>query len=174
MKQPAPFTVIIDTNEQRPFFYDKVGDPNFPGMRIKDRWMKTGDYSIEGCDSPECQYSIVIERKSLSDLFGSTGRGRERLGKEFQRMSEFDYAAFVVEADWRTVICSPPETSAMDPKKILRTVIAFCQRYDVHPWFCPDRSFAEKITYLLLKRFWDDRQPGGLLYPKYQHDLPSV
>jgi len=153
--------IIIDTREQLPFLIDKPGDPGFPNMTVKYGTLRTGDYSIDGCHSPDCCYSVVIERKSISDLFGSAGRGRARLEREFQRMAEFDYAAFVIEADYRTIFHNPPEISCMKPAAVFATIMAFCQRYGVQPWACPTREFAEKCTYLLLRRFWDDRQPGG-------------
>ncbi|HAR33865.1 MAG TPA: hypothetical protein DCR95_07195 [Desulfobacter sp.] len=157
--------IIVDSREQRPVLFDKQNDSRFPGIQsIQFGTLKTGDYSIQGMSSPDDQYSIAIERKGLSDLFGSTGRGRDRLEQEFIRMQSFTHAAIVIEADLRTIFQNPPPTSQMDPSKILRTLIAFCQRHNVHCWPCPSRSFAEKTIYLILKRFYDDRQPGGKLY----------
>lgn len=153
--------VIVDNREQRPVLFDKAGDSAFPDMQITWGHLPTGDYSITGMDSPSCTHSICIERKSLSDLFGSTGRGRERFKREYERMAEFDYAALVIEADFRAIFQSPPPASMMHPKSVFRTIIAWCQRYNVHCFPCPDRIFAEKTIYLILKRFWDDRQLNG-------------
>ena len=155
--------VIIDNREQRPVLFDKAGDPTFPGLQIEWGTLTTGDYSIKGMDSPDCEFSVCIERKSMADLFGSTGRGRDRLEREFERMSLFDHAEFVVEGDLREIFKSPPPISKMRPKLVYRTVLAFCQRYGVGFWPCPSRSFAERHTYLSLMRFWDDRQPGGVM-----------
>lgn len=157
--------IIIDNREQRPVLIGMKDDPRFPGINsISFGTLPTGDYSLQGMSNPSDKYSITLERKSLTDLFGSTGRGRERLEREFERMKAFTYAALVIEADLRTIFQNPPPTSRMDPSKILRTLIAFCQRYEVQCWPCPSRSFAEKMIYLLLKRFYDDRQPDGKLY----------
>jgi ERCC4-type nuclease len=157
-------TVIIDNREQLPLLFDKVGDDRFPGLQIEFGTLQTGDYSIVGMSDPyQHQHSITIERKSLADLFGSTGRGRARLEREFERMAEFDHAEFVVEGDLRQVFLSPPPLSQMLPKSVYRTVLAFSQRYGVAPWFCPDRAFAEKHIYLSLMRFYADRQREGAL-----------
>lgn len=158
--------IIVDTREQSPLLFDKQADTRFPGIAsIQFGTLQTGDYSIQGMSTPDKhQSTITIERKSLPDLFSSTGRGRDRLEREFIRMQAFTFAAIVIEADLRTIFQNPPPTSQMDPSKILRTLIAFCQRHHVHCWPCPSRSFAEKTIYLLLKRFFDDRQPGGKLY----------
>ena len=152
--------IIIDKREKKPFFLDRVGDPNFPDLRIKWGTLKTGDYSIETMSTPDCDYSVVVERKSLTDLFSSMGRGRKRLQAEFQRMSEFNYAALIIENDFKTIFQAPPATSSMNPKAVFRSILAFSQRYNIHCFPCPNRQFAEKTTYLILRRFWDDRAGG--------------
>ena len=157
---PDRMVVIVDSREKKPMLYDKVGDPNFPGLKIKFDTLKSGDYSIENMSTPDCEHSIALERKSLPDLFSSVGRGRERLIAEFKRMQEFDYAALVIEDDYRAMFRSPPPASSMNPKSVFRSILAFSIRYDLHVFACPNRIFAERTTYLLLKRFWDDRRGG--------------
>lgn len=157
-------TIIIDNREQLPVLYDKLNHKDFPGLKISYGTLKTGDYSIKNMSEPSDQHSITIERKSLPDLFGSTGRGRNRLEHEFERMALYDYAALVIEEDLKSLFLNPPELSCMPPKAVYRTIIAWCQRYRVHCFPCPNRSFAEKTIYLLLMRFWEDRQPKGKMY----------
>jgi len=157
-------TILIDTREQNPLFVDKIGDPNFPNLKIEWGTLKTGDYSIKFMSDPAIhQHSICIERKSIDDLFGSTGRGRERLEKEFIRMTEFDHAEFVIERDLRDIFCNPPPLSIIKSKSVYRTILAFSQRYNVKVWPCPNRQFLEKHVYLTLQRFYLDRQIGGCL-----------
>ena len=153
--------VLIDNREQLPVLFDKANDPRFPNLQIEFCTLQTGDYSIKNMSSPDHEHSICIERKSLSDLFGSTGRGRARLEKEFIRMAEFDHAEFVIEADLRTIFKNPPPLSMMKPKSVYRSILAFSQRYNVKVWPCPSRTFAERHIYLSLRRFFDDRQPFG-------------
>ncbi len=155
--------VLIDTREQNPLFLDKVGSSDFPDLQIDFWGLKTGDYSLAGMETPDRPFSVCIERKSLPDLFSSTGRGRKRFEKEYQRMSKFDYAELVVEGDLRAVFETPPPLSQMVPKAVYRTILAFSQRYKVNAWFCPSRQFAEKHVYLSLRRFWDDRQINGAM-----------
>lgn len=159
------FRVIIDKREQRPVLYDKANHSAFPDLSFEFGTLKTGDYSLSGMSDPaKHEHSICIERKSLPDLFQSTGRGRKRFEKEFIRMSKFDFAAVVVEGDLTAIFNNPPPTTQMNPKSVFRTMLAFCQRYDVHLYPCPSRAFAERTIYLLLKRFWDDRLPNGKLW----------
>ncbi len=160
-EQMVNFMVLIDRREQRPVLFVKEGDPRFPDLLIEWGTLTTGDYSIKGYSSPSDQHSITIERKSMPDLFGSTGRGRIRLEKEFIRMAEFDHAEIVIEGDLRAIFKDPPPLSMMKPKSVYRTLLTFSQRYNVKVWPCPNRAFAEQHIYLTLKRFYDDRQTDG-------------
>ena len=146
------FIITIDKQEKRLGVrgYDfKTIKPDPP---LTERaHLKTGDYSIKGLED-----KITIERKTLTDLFGSTGNGRKRLEAEFQRMQSFDYAAIVVESSLAGIFTNPPARSKMSPKSVFRTLIAWSQRYRVHVWPMWNREAAERVTYLILKRFYDD------------------
>ena len=50
-------------------------------VRTHDVYLKTGDYSIEGCKN-----QITIERKSKADAFQTFGSSRERFERELARM----------------------------------------------------------------------------------------
>ena len=129
--------IIIDTREQKSYSFSSI-TPHPPTTII--RTLKTGDYSLDGFDIS----GITLERKSLSDLFGSLGKGRKRFVKELERMAEFDYAAVIIEAEWSTVIRHPPTRSKLNPKSVYSSIIAWQQRYGIHFWCCPGRAFAEK------------------------------
>lgn len=153
--------ILVDTREQHPFFYDKAGHAEYQDIELKTVTLKTGDYSIEGMSLPGDGPSITIERKNPGDLFSSMGRGRARFEREIIRMSSFTFAALVTEIDYSGIFVNPPGLSGMSPKSVFRSMLAFATRWGVHCIACPDRTFAEKTTYLILKRFHDDRQPGG-------------
>ena len=101
----CPFKVVIDNREKAPFHFtgletnkDKNSLPIIVET-ITDRHLETGDYSIDGLEN-----EITIERKSKVDLYGSLGRNRDRLEREFQRMQAMKYSAIVLEADWEEVL----------------------------------------------------------------------
>lgn len=146
--------IIIDSREKSAFTFADIT----PKPETEIATLKTGDYTLLGFESQLC-----IERKSLSDLFGSCGQNRTRFEKEFIRMSQYRFAALVIEADWHSIYTFPPNRSKMDPKNILRTLIAWHMRHRVAVWPCPGRAFAERLTYLLLKRFYDDVQCGKII-----------
>lgn len=162
----ADFTVAIDTREQSPFgftgiFADaaKGGKPIIVPTEVTT--LNTGDYSTflpDGTLAP-----LVIERKSIEDLFGTLGRGRERFVRELDRMQKVTDqvagAAFVViEAGWNEVLFSPPIYSGLDPKTVFRSVIAWQFEFPgIHWWPCDGRRHAERVTFRLIERWHKER-----------------
>ena len=152
MSSDLPFVIVTDAREKNPFSFAAIDPP--PATIVKT--LPTGDYSLAGFES-----RITIERKSLSDLFGSCGNGRERFEREIIRMARFDYAAVVIEADWTAILRSPPHHSKLNPKTVYASIIAWSQRHHIHFWLCPNRQFAERTTYRILERYHRDVQAGA-------------
>ena len=142
------FTIVIDTREQQPYTFQNTKPE--PPETIK-RGLITGDYSIQDLED-----TICVERKSMIDLFGSVGSGRKRFEREMQRMSKYDYAALVIESDLSRIFVNPPIRSKMNPKAVFRTLISWSIKYSVHVWPAWNRDAAERITYLILKRYYDE------------------
>jgi len=85
--KPENVTVIIDNREQLPF--------TLAPMKTVRGTIQTGDYGILGLEN-----RIAVERKSLDDLCGVVGVGRERFEREIQRLLAYEVHAIVVEASW--------------------------------------------------------------------------
>jgi DNA excision repair protein ERCC-4 len=154
--------IIVDTREQSPYGFSRIpadasnrgaskeGETFAAAVRVGT--LKSGDYSLEGFTD-----RVAVERKSLADLFGTVGQGRERFVRELTRLSVFDFAAVMVEAEWSQVISDPPQHSQLSPKTIVRSVLAWQQRFPrVHWHFWPDRASAEIVTYRILERWWKE------------------
>lgn len=84
-------TYLIDTREQTPFDFASMD----PRIRTASATLPTGDYSIRGLE-----HLVTVERKSLDDLIGCVGRGRERFERELQRMKSYTARCVVVECSW--------------------------------------------------------------------------
>lgn len=84
---PAAVTAICDTREQLPL--------DLSPLKTISGTLRTGDYSVLGLETQVC-----IERKSLSDLLGCMGGGRDRFEHELQRMLAYPTRAVVVESTW--------------------------------------------------------------------------
>jgi ERCC4-type nuclease len=160
----APFRVVVDSNEAA-----HGTDYTFSNLPVRSecqsaalvvprvvRHLETGDYSIDGWEDRIC-----VERKTLEDLYGTLGKGRERFEREFERMRAMPFAAVVVEASWQE-ICRPQQfrpgwRSELHPRSVWGTVFAWSQRYQHIHWFTMgSRRLAEMATYEILERFWRD------------------
>lgn len=150
-----PCVVLVDTREQRPYrFEDLRADAAKGGgaliVETATATLPSGDYSLTGFAD-----RIAVERKSLADLFGTIGQGRDRFERELERLNAMDFAAVVVEAQWSEVFDDPPRHSRLTPKTVFRSVNAWEQRYPrVHWHFLPGRDFAEVKTFRVLERFY--------------------
>jgi ERCC4-type nuclease len=160
----CPFTVIVDTREQAPYqfrtFKADARHKMISGIQkalfipVEVATLKTADYSIKGHES-----EIAIERKSLTDLFGTLGGGRDRFKRELERLSKFEVAHIVVEASWLAVLQYPPERAKLNPKSVFRSINAWEQEFPTIHWqFMEVRWLAEHKTFRILERFWNQKQ----------------
>ena len=167
------FTIAIDGRENSPYHFRGLRTDAKDGrrplaVRTEYAHLKTGDYSIKGCES-----LVTVERKSLADLYSTLGQGRDRFQREHERMTEMQFACVVVESDWQTVINNPPTHSKLNPKTIWRTAISWQLRYDV-PWYMlGTRRLAEIWTYRTLER-WLSTHVDGPSHDGKQKDLAEL
>ena len=138
-KKKTDFTIVFDKQE-------KQGRYSYKGAIRKH--LKTGDYSILGLED-----KVTVERKTKPDAFGSFGKGRPRLKKEFERLSKYMYGAIVLEINLSDILYPPPY-SKMKPKSVINTLISWSIRYNVHVWFGGNRDHSEALTYRILEKFW--------------------
>jgi len=122
--------IIIDTREQTPLTF-----PTLPSCRGT---LYTGDYSIPGFEE-----HFAIERKSLDDLAGSLGQGRDRFARELHRLRGFDFARLLVVGT-RKQIEAHDYRSRMAPASVLGSLDAFEVRYRVPVVFCPTPKVAAR------------------------------
>lgn len=159
----VPFTVLVDTRENLPFGFAGIHADAKHRRRplvipTRRGTIGQGDYSIDGLED-----AVAIERKSLADLFSTLGQGRERFERELVRLAALRWAAVVVEADWPQIFAEPPPFSRLTPKVVLRSVIAWQQRFpNTHWWMCDSRRMAEIVTFRILERFWKDNHAQRL------------
>ena len=154
----CPFTVLIDQREQAPFcFADLPAGSQYKGRPLvvptETALIATGDYSIR-----HFHHLVVIERKSVADLWGSLGTGRERFESEHQRMQQIvqagGYAAVVIEGNWGMIARQKPQQSRLHYNSLYGTACHWSIRYGVHWWAENGRRDAELRTYRLLEAFW--------------------
>ena len=146
-------TIRIDTREQDPFTFASVSLPVLQFRTVRGM-LPTGDYADDDRIVLPPADQCVIERKSLADLYGTMGRGRDRFERECERMAEYGYAAIIIEASWHEI--ADPNThlrhpTRMRPKTVILGLMAFSRRYGVHILPCPGRRFAEQLTHRIIE-----------------------
>lgn len=162
----CPFTVLIDSAEQQPFsFTGFKADAEF-GSRpliVPTEWRclgrfptSNGDYSIDGYVG-----RIGIERKSISDLYGTIlgfRDRRKRFEKELENLSAMHKGFVVVEGNLDDVLREAPQwgkrTPAENRKSLFRSILAYKMRYSVQWEFAADRRGAEVWTFRALEKYW--------------------
>lgn len=170
-KEPE-MVIVIDHREGLPFTFASVASSIYPWRTVQG-CLQTGDYSTpiirhreSKCDiivEAQTHHQIAIERKSLSDLYSTLGSHRGRFESEFERLREFGYAAVIIESPWPAIL-SPNDhldwPTQLSPKSVFATLTAWSQRFGVHIHACPDRDFAEQLTFRLLERWTRDYREG--------------
>ena len=148
-----PYTIVIDQQEGAPWLFQglKTSTTHFE-VETTVRHMKTADYAIDGLEK-----IMVIERKSLEDLYGTLTHGNERFKREMHRMvRDHESSAIVVEADWEA-IKRPWEHSTdwrsdATPQSIIGSVFSAMNYYPtVHWFFPPTRADAQWCCFQLLR-----------------------
>lgn len=84
---PSRLLVLVDKREQRPW--------NMDPLPTQSATLQTGDYTLAALAS-----EIAIERKSLDDLLGCIGTGRDRFERELDRLRAYPLRCVIVEANW--------------------------------------------------------------------------
>lgn len=159
----APFTIIVDTREQLPYRFDDVRvDRRKSFIWTQTKTLSTGDYSIAGFEDKIC-----VERKSLVDLYGTLGSGRDRFEREFERMQDLDLSLVVVEATWKEIafpdIKDNGETdynwnSSLSSNSVIGTIVAWSGKYPKTRWKAAgSRKLGEKMTFEFLLN-WFQKQ----------------
>jgi len=159
------FTIVVSSNERAhgtDYGFTRIPAHLTDGgglvvVPIEFAAIKTGDYTLAGFEDRVC-----VERKTLEDLFGTLGNGRERFMAEFERMAQMEYAAVVVEAHWYEIMrpaeFRPKWVSEMNPRAVWATVFSWSQDYPNIHWFTMgSRRIAEMATFEILEMFWRKR-----------------
>jgi DNA excision repair protein ERCC-4 len=101
--------IVIDTREQKGW--------TFSGSQVDvvRKALPAGDYSVEGLET-----KVVLERKNLGDFVNTVIHDWIRFRKELIRLSGYDFAAVVVEADAADVYEKRYESEALPASVIGR------------------------------------------------------
>lgn len=130
---PEGMIVTVDTREQSALFSKPP-----KGLMIVRDTLDTGDYSIRGMES-----MITIERKALSDFYGSIGGGRERFKRELERMKAHEWRGLLIEANEHSVL-HPGYQTKLTTEQIRWTLVSIEMRYGLHVYYAHNHKDAER------------------------------
>ena len=145
--------VVADTREQAPYAVAGLERDARDGggplvVDVVRGTLRSGDYSLAGCEA-----DVAVERKSLADLYGTVGQGRDRFQRELTRLAAMKFAAVVIEATWAEIVTEPPPHTKLPPKTVFRSVLAWSVRYRIPFLPCGPRRLAEITTFRFLEKF---------------------
>jgi len=143
---PAGLVIAVDTREQAPY--------DWPGRCVRAT-LHTGDYAITGAED-----LATVERKSLADLLGSVGSGRDRFKREWERMTQMPAAALVIEADLPGLLAGTAH-SQMSPRAVIGTLASWSVRWGIPVWLASDRRHGAALTALILRQVWRHHLTGA-------------
>ena len=142
------YTVVIDSREQLPY--------SWAGVTCVRSGLPTGDYSL--VEAP----NIVVERKSLADLYGCLTRGRRRFEDCLKRLSEYQYPCVVIETTMADLLIPFTYVSAggitqqsrVPPSVAYNSILSWQSRYRIPFLLCGSREVAQRMTLEHLDVLW--------------------
>lgn len=139
-------TIVIDTREQNPL-------PIKTDAHVKTitNTLSVGDYSLLGHET-----KIAIERKSLTDLFGTLGKGHKRFRRELERAKKYNYFAIVIEGDYDRILeksFDGAKFSKIRGDVIAQILFTLNIKYGINIFFCQDRYQATRIVKEIFKSY---------------------
>jgi ERCC4-type nuclease len=144
---PEGFVLIVDTREQAALFKKPP-----KGLLVLRDTVPCGDYTVRGFET-----EIVIERKSIPDLYNSLFSDWERELKKLCRISEYKRKWLVVEGSEDETLCWQLH-SGVHPNSMRARLCAIQIRLGIPIHYAATRHSAERFILDLLLRFYRDKR----------------
>ena len=146
-KEQKKFRIIRDSREKKDNGWDFRASANCLGMEVKK--LDVGDYSIEGYE-----HLIMIERKSIADLWHTLVQDRERFIRQMERARPVCAKYIIIEGTLKDVM-DGIYWSKVRPEFILSSITSLEVKYGVHVVFTSKRTDVSQayVRRLLAKLF---------------------
>ena len=147
------FTLLRDSREKEGCGWQFRASANCNGMEVKK--LDTGDYSIK-----EYENLIMIERKTLGDLWNTLTFGHERFMKEMDRALLYPIRYLIIEGTLRDIEAGI-RFSKVKPDFILYSLISLEVRYGIHVVMTDKRTdIAQTYVRKLLSKLFKYCEEG--------------
>jgi len=140
---PDGFVLTVDTREQ-----DQLFKRPLKGLVTVRDTLTVGDYSVRGFEA-----CIGVERKSIADLYGSLGKGRERFKRELEILQFYDRRWLFVEGTEQETL-QWQEYSQMHPNSIRQALVSIEIRYGIPIYFFQYRKDMERKLLDLFVKYY--------------------
>jgi ERCC4-type nuclease len=141
-------TIIRDSREKDGSGWKFRASANCNGMEVAK--LETGDYSLKGFEN-----LVMIERKTITDLWGSLVQGRERFMREMERAKAYPIRYLIIEGTLAEVM-SGIRYSKVPPQAILATLTSLEVKYGIHVIFTSKRTdIAQEYARRLLAKLFE-------------------
>ncbi len=160
--QPEDVVVLVDSREKHPW--------DLTPLRTEKATLPTGDLALAVDPSAVC-----VERKSLPDLIGCIGGGRDRFERELDRMRAYPARLVIVEASWSDIQAGDWRAQ-ISPHAAQGSILAWIGR-GVPFFFAGDREAAQRAAsrflYLRAREHYRKarRFAGGIIAGRTGHEL---
>jgi ERCC4-type nuclease len=147
------FTIIRDSREKKGKGWQFRSSANCDGVEVAK--LDTGDYSIKGCE-----HLIMIERKTITDLWGSLIQGRERFTREMERAKYIPHRYLIIEATLSDIM-KGIRYSKVKPQTILASLVSLEVKYGIHVIFTSKTTgIAQRYVRSLLDKLYSYIREG--------------
>lgn len=134
--------IVRDTREKDGCGWKFRASPNCAGMVIEK--LDTGDYSVKGFE-----HLIMVERKSIADLWGTLTVGKERFMNEMERARVIPARYLIIEGTVAD-IDKGFRYSKVSPEYIHGYLISLQVKYGIHVIFAGRQDVAQAFARRLL------------------------
>lgn len=132
--------MIVDTREQKPLDIRPGGTIS----EVRVEALPFGDYGAEWETGK--QMPVVIERKSIPDLWGTMTTGYDRFKREMERAREAKFKMVLVIEGSLMDVYDGFERSAFKGDSMVKKLFTMWVKYDLVPVFCTDRREMKRFV----------------------------
>lgn len=145
--KPEDVTAIFDSREQTPL--------DLSPLNVERGSLPTADYTVKGLE-----HIVAVERKSLQDLIGVIGGGRERFDREMQRFLSYPSRLIVIEGTMAQIALKQYR-GEIELNAAIGSILGWMAR-GIPILFAGSHEEAGKMTarflFIVARRRWEEAQ----------------
>ena len=147
---PDDFILVVDTREQDALFKRPV-----KGLVMVRDTIPVGDYSVRGFER-----EIVVERKSLNDLYSSMFGDWERESKKLVKIAEYNRKWLLIEGTEDEVL-RYQQFSTVHPNSMRGRLVSIQIRLGIPVYYSATRKDAERFILDVLIKYYRVKREGA-------------